>query len=60
MSNTINPNRYYQQILDNDVVDEKILSFATHWKGMTVDVMNDVIYVETGYRSLKQFLEAER
>jgi len=46
-------------MVDLGIATDEELGLATALCGRTVQVLEDVLYIRTGYRSLKQFLEWE-
>lgn len=44
-------------LLDNNIATGSELYLVTNVAGYTVDVLNDVLFVQTGYRSIDQYTD---
>ena len=47
----------WDKILDLDIATEEELSLVTSINGYNEEVLNDVIYVRTGYHDIVQLME---
>ena len=47
----------WDAIVEHGIATEEELELVTAINGYNSDTLNDVIYVRTGYRNIKQFLE---
>ena len=45
-------------IVEYGIASEETLKVITNINGYSIETLNDVIYCQTGYRNMKQFLEA--
>ena len=52
-------NTIYDFILENGFTSEETLQVVTAINGYSVETLNDVIYVTTGYHSMEQYIECE-
>ena len=52
-------NAIYNFILENGFASEETLQVVTNINGYSVETLNDVIYVTTGYHSMEQYIECE-
>lgn len=50
-------NMIFEEIIEYGIATEEELKLVTCINGNTVDTLNDVIYVRTGYRNIEQFKE---
>ena len=46
-------------IIEYEIASEESLKLITNINGYSIESLNDVIYCQTGYHDMKQFLEAE-
>lgn len=49
----------YDLMLDMDIVSEETLRVVTNINGNTIETLDDIVYKETGYRTLEQYAEEE-
>jgi hypothetical protein len=49
--------KIWENILEYDIATEEELELVCTGFGATIDNLNTVIYVRTGYRDMEQFLE---
>lgn len=47
----------YDLMLEYGIAEEQTLRVATDLNGNTVDVLNDVLYILTGYRDFEQWAD---
>lgn len=52
-------NTIYNFIVENGFASEETLNVVTAINGYSVETLNDVIYVTTGYHSMEQYIECE-
>ena len=45
----------WDYIVDNNIATDEELRLVTSINGMSIDTLNDVLYVRTGYRDIKQY-----
>lgn len=55
---TVDTNTMFDYLAERGIATEGELQLVTCINGYTVETLNDVLYVRTGYRSIEQ-LEAE-
>lgn len=55
----MNLNEYYNYLLDTNIAEEQTLQVVTDINGYSIDTLDDVLYVLTGYRNIAQYLEYE-
>ena len=48
---------YYNYLIDMEIVSEDALKLVTYINGYNEDTLNSVLYCQTGYRDLEQYLE---
>ena len=46
--------KVWDYLIDNNIASEETLRVVTNINGYNVDTLNDVLYSETGYRSIDQ------
>lgn len=49
----------YDFLIDNGIVSEETLAVVTSINGTSLDTLESILYVKTGYRSLNQIREME-
>ena len=49
----------YELMLEYDIASEETLRIVTSINGNTVETLNDILYVVTGYRSWEQYEEEQ-
>lgn len=52
-------NELWNLIIDINIATEDELNLISYINGWNIETLNDVLYVRTGYRDLKQFKECE-
>lgn len=52
-------NTIYDFIVENSFASEETLKVITAINGYSVETLNKVIYVTTGYHSMEQYIECE-
>ena len=52
-------NELYELMLEYDIASEETLRIVTSINGNTVETLNDILYVVTGYRSWEQYEEEQ-
>ena len=50
-------NELYELMLEHGVVSEETLRVVTDINGNTVEALNDILFVVTGYRNWEQYKE---
>lgn len=55
----LDEDQMYAYLSDVLGVSEEALSLVTHIDGYSRETLNDILYAKTGYRSFKQYMEAE-
>ncbi len=51
--------RYYNYLVDSNVVSDEALMLITNINGYNDDVLDDVLYYLTGYHNIKSYLYYE-
>ena len=51
--------QYYNYLIDTNIVSEETLNIITNINGYNEDTLDSVLYCQTGYRDLEQYLGAE-
>ena len=52
-------NKIYDFIIESNIATESEIQLVTKINGWNEDSFNDIIYVKTGYRDMKQLKESE-
>lgn len=50
---------YYNYLIDMEIVSEDALRLVTHINGYNEKTFDDVLYCQTGYRDIEQYLYYE-
>ena len=50
---------YYNYLIDMEIVSEDALRLVTYINGYNEDTLDSVLYCQTGYRDLEQYLYYE-
>lgn len=52
-------NKIWDKILEYGIATEETLEVITNINGYSIETLNDVIYCQTGYRTIEQYEESE-
>lgn len=52
-------NTIYNFIIENGLASEETLQVVTCINGYSIETLNDIIFVTTGYHSMEQYIECE-
>lgn len=53
-----NESNYYDELICNGIVTEDELNLVIDINGYSINTLNDVLYVRTGYRDWEQYCES--
>ena len=51
--------RLYNYLIDNEIFTESEIEIAVYFDGWTLDTMETLLYMRTGYRSFEQIKDYE-
>ena len=51
-------NEMWDNLKTHDIATQSELELVTYINGYSVDTLNDVLYVRTGYRDWQQYMES--
>lgn len=49
--------QYYDFLIDSGIVSEDALELVTRFNGNTMETLDEVLYIKTGYRSVSQLTD---
>ena len=52
-------NQLWNKIIEYGITTEETLEVITNINGYSIETLNDVIYCQTGYRTIEQYEESE-
>lgn len=49
---------YYHDLIDYSIATEEEIDLVTSINGMSIETLNDILYVRTGYRNWYQYCDS--